>query len=202
MKKIILIFLFFAASVQAQWFESGSDKMGWDDIRVAGSEFGSGVKAPTLRQFNSSGIYVMGFQGTTQNDESFFQIQMPHKWNGNLDSAGLLPHIHLCTEINATNVDTVVFVLEWVYAEIGAVFGTATKDTLIIDLDSYDAWEHRLEPFSVIQKSSRSVSQMFLFRLTRLQDHTKDNFSGWILVLEWDMHYKESEVGSRNIYTR
>ena len=200
MRKILIILWLFSSVSLGQDLNIYPREYGWDDLRIAGSDFGLGATAPSLRTFNSGNIQVIGFQGGTANDIAYFEIQVPHDWDGITE---FHPHLHVATESDESADDTCVFVFEWQYAEIGSVFGSSTKDTLIMVLDGFNAWEHQIVGLSEIQPTvSTGVSQMFVCSLQRLQNHPLDNYAGWILVLEFDMHYRKVGFGSKQEYIR
>ena len=172
----------------------------WDDLRVDGQNFGSGPSAPALTDnfLGVSGLQQRMFQGSSQDDEAFFNIQLPHQWK---QGGGLEIHIHMTPWTTPEAADSAVFQFSYSWANIGSAFPTSlTTDTTCIHLNGTAQWEHKLAELTNLATpaNGKTLSSMLVCSLKRLA-HTNDNdtYTGGISVLYVDLHYEIDSMGSK-----
>lgn len=170
----------------------------WTDLRVA-TTARAGASAPTLSNFNSTGIYAYKFTSNTH--ELHFSAQMPHGWNKN---TLLHPHIHWTHDSTWTS-GQVTWTLEYVTNKPGNGDPWSAKQTLTANgPTSGTAYHNIATDFSTIDVSNiggvdyRSISTLFLFRLVRSGNTTN---AGDPFLVEFDLHYAIDKHGTVGINT-
>lgn len=171
----------------------------WEDLRIDGQNFGTGPSAPALTDsfLGVSGFQQRMFQGSIQDDEAFFNIQMPHQWK---QGGGLEIHLHLVPWTAPVAADSAVFQFSYAWANIGGTFTTTlTTDTTCIHLNGTAQWGHKLVELANLASPAvgKTLSSVLVCRLRRLA-HTNNNdtYTGGISVLYVDLHYEVDSFGS------
>ena len=177
----------------------------WDDLRVSaeqvriqGSSNIPGWGVLSNDGSSSAGVYALWFDDNTL-EQVFFSVQIPHAVK--LGSE-LHPHVHFVPENNGATGATVVWGLEYVFADIGETFGL----TNIIYTDSHypadavlAADKHYVSSFEPIEMQNDGVSGMILCRLFRSPaggGGFTDDYAHDAGLLEFDFHVIMDTPGS------
>jgi hypothetical protein len=180
----------------------------WDDLRVpmTSTKLG-GTRDPGFEVFKknaagtSQGVFLYWFDSGTE-EEIYFAAQMPHGW----DRSPISPHVHWVPKTTADGspaTQTVIWGLEYAWAEIGAVFTTTTIITAAAHEPSdanIVAGKHYLTPFADISAtaSTDGLSSMLVCRLFR--DAANDTYENDAGLLEIDFHFAMGQLGSKQEY--
>jgi len=165
----------------------------YDDLRVAASSAKTtgASNVPDFEKVQDStgtvGVYTYVFSPTTM-EQVFFSVQMPHQYNGGT----VYPHVHW-TPTDATTDDTVVWALEYTWANIGSAFG----ETRTVYGKGVTAGNlvHTLTNLTEIDGSGKSESSMLICRLYRDAANDSDDYADDAAYLEFDLHYPLSQIG-------
>jgi len=172
----------------------------WDDVRVP-LEKGklAGGSNPTFEKFKdngsgSNGVYAYNF---SDGNELFFSLQMPHSWK--LGST-VYPHFHIASKTDGSG-KKIKLGFEYTWQSIHGTFGNTTVETRDVDLDT--AYKHLIfnVPSAGVSGTGMGLSSMLFCRVYR-EAADSDNFAGDVYFLEWDMHYEQDTVGSRQVTTK
>lgn len=169
----------------------------WNDVAIGGFNIPATTNVPafTTGWAGSSAIGAYYFQGATQNDICYFNVQIPHNTSPT-DSIRL--HIHGGPTTTPVSTDTVVFLLTYSFAEIGSVFPTVSTTTTKIPLNNIAQWQHQLVNVLISATGTGSaVSPIYNCSLQRLQDNTSDTYTGNWGLLSIDCHAKINSLGSK-----
>jgi hypothetical protein len=172
------------------------DATTWDDVRVPLSATRVGAaQVPDFSQVadngsGSVGVYALIFPDNTLK-QVFFALQMPHSYKLESD---LHPHIHWMPQ--TTNTGTVNWELEY---SIISINGTLPSTTLVtIPQEGAGAVNtHQLAENADIDGTGLGLSSMLLGRISRNGGVGADNFTGDAALLEFDLHFEQDTVGSR-----
>lgn len=175
----------------------------WDDLRIAGSNVRLGATAPTLATFGPSGnLRTLRFDAG-QNDEVFFEIQMPHAWK---EGSRIYPHVHWAP-VSAT-AGNVVWTLEYSWANINEAFGAPSTMNTDATAAGGTAWVHKITAFkdgsanAYIDGTGKTLSSMIAFRLSRNAGAGSDTLAADVAFLEFDIHYEVDSFGSDLEYVK
>lgn len=177
----------------------------WDDLRVpiTSTKLGA-TKDPGFELFKknsggtSQGVFIYWFDPLTE-EELYFAAQMPHGWN----RTPICPHVHWVPKTTADGTpanQTVIWGLEYSWAEIGADFSTTTTITTSGHTPSDGnvvAGRHYLSSFPDLAATSATdgLSSMLVCRLYR--DATNDTYEHDAGLLEIDFHFAMGQPGSK-----
>ena len=168
----------------------------WDDVRVSGSQFRSGVTAPALSAFGPSGnLRTYRFE-SAKHQEVEFEIQMPHRWK---EGSKIYPHVHW-TPISAAT-GNVVWELEYAWASINGAFGAPSNMASDPAAAGGTAWVHKLSQFksggnAYIEGTGQTLSSMLVCRMHRNAGSGSDTLADDVALLEFDLHYEVDGFGS------
>lgn len=190
----------------------------WEDLRIEPSVRGTGANNPTFEKYyddeagTSRGVYLYSFDDAATNSqkEIFFTMQMPHEWDG----GDIMMHVHWVGNNSDTDA-TPIWGLEYVWKDIGEVFG----DTTIVyttgeNIDGsgtadpdVTAGKHYISAFSAITPGTTAdgLSSILIGRLFRFSGDASDtyNVSGNKCGLLYiDAHYQKSSLGSNDEYSK
>jgi hypothetical protein len=172
------------------------DATTWDDIRVPLSATRVGAaQIPDFSQVadngsGSVGVYAFIFPDSTLK-QVFFALQLPHSYKLGSD---LHPHIHWMPQ--TTNTGTVNWEIEY---SIISINGTLPNTTLVAlpDDGAGVVNTHQLAENADISGTGLGLSSMLLGRLSRNGGAGADDFVGDAALLEFDLHFEQDTVGSR-----
>lgn len=174
------------------------DAMVWDDMMVPSHALKTGANAPTFGTW-LNGLYVYWFP-TAENPvkEAFFALQMSHSWA----ATAIHPHVHWVPKTNGAAGATVLWTLEYTWADIGQVF-PATQTCTVTDKypdETLVANKHYLYELTVITPrattpTQNGLSSMLMCRLSR--NTITDTYADDAGLLQIDFHYEKNTLGSR-----
>jgi len=176
--------------VKDLWYEDTF----WDDALASGLSLKGGATAPTLRTFKGT-IQQIAFQDATQNDEAFGQVQFSHRMKLSTD---IDPHLHLALEDAPAAGDTVVFEIEYSWADLNEAYPNTTTQTILIPVSAWAALTHKyVDLTDLTGDGGDNVSSILTFRITRMQSSVHDTYDDWVFLLAIDFHYEVDSPGSR-----
>jgi hypothetical protein len=172
------------------------DAITWDDARVPLSAVRVGAtQVPAFSQVANDGAASVGIYAFIFPDNDlkqvFFALQLPHSYK--LGST-LHPHVHWMPQ--TTNTGTVNWQLEYSIASIDGTIGNTTTVSLKDDGDG-TVNKHQLAAGADITGTGLGLSSMLLGRLFRDGGVGDDDFVGDAALLEFDVHFEQDTVGSR-----
>jgi hypothetical protein len=182
--------------------EDGSTALDSDassnDITIAGTlntdyEWVSGHVGAASQ--GSIGVYLPHFRAGERNDYCF-TAQIPHKY---VEFTNLEPHVHWVKENDVSG--NVVWGLEWTGATPGGTFGdtsTYTNSSSVFGPsdDSSLAYLHNITDLGQLDGSTFKFSTHIIGRIFRDGTDPSDNYPDPVVLLEFDMHYKLSKLGT------
>jgi hypothetical protein len=146
-----------------------------------------------LGSSGSPGVMLPAWQyGKLQS--TTFNVPIPHGWN---PSNTLHPHIHIIPESDLSNGQTIVFEMEWTFANIGEAYGNTAvvEATYVSDGVTYNG-THILVEFPDWHPTLTTVSAEYIVRINR----GTDTYTGDVFVLNFGVHGEIKQVGSRQLY--
>lgn len=170
----------------------------WDDLRFPAQTLSSGATPPDNVTWANANLRTKGFDGSGTLESVEVNIQMPHTWKvGSL----IYPHIHWGPTTVATG--TVKWIFEYTQANVNGTFSTATtvsSSTEAISVASQ--WKQFITALPAIDTTGWGLSSMTVARLYRDPTDVADTYAGDAGLLEFDVHYQQDTIGSRDEYTK
>ena len=169
----------------------------YDDIRIAGLAMRTNATAPDLIAFApaTTALLAYGFDGTGTNEQAYFAIQIPHSYK---KGTNIHPHIHWSP--TDTNTGTVVWSLEYTWANKDGTFSAPTTIKSTAIQAGGVAWVHKYSEFADIDGTGKNISSMLICRLFRLG--TDDTYEHDAALLEMDFHIFMDTIGSDEELTK
>jgi hypothetical protein len=160
------------------------------------ADWGDGL----VESSSSTGVLLKAFSPDVE-QEVFFSVQFPHAWK---EGSAIRPHVHWTPFSDAGEGESVVWGLEYTWANVLSDFNDTTivyTSGVIADTD-ITADNHLISQFPEIDATGKSISSMMLCRLFRAVDETADNFDDDAGLLEFDIHYQIDSTGSDEEYVK
>lgn len=173
----------------------------YDDLRVPLTAVQTGgLSDPDWIQIQddgsgSTGVYTYHFDQNTE-EEVFFIVQLPHSWK---EGTNIIPHVHWCP--TNTNTGSVVWALEYTWADVGDAFGN-TSTLTVTDAADGTTNKHQIADLGNIDGTGKTLSSMLICRLYRDAGNGSDTYNADAAALEIDFHYEINTLGSREEYTK
>lgn len=172
----------------------------WNDLTVAAASVkAAGVSNQPAYEPLSGGFNLYTWQ-FDNDDQVFFDVQITHDWKS---GTSLHPHVHWCPTVSGSAGETVIWGLEYAFAEIGGIFSTTTTITGDYHIPHDTALvqnKHYLTEIGEISMTGiNSVSSMFVCRVFRA---TTDTYGDNASFLEFDFHYEVDSAGSDREYSK
>jgi hypothetical protein len=158
----------------------------WQDLRSPASSLRLGAGGADTVTGNL--IFRSG-----QDDEVFDAFQMPHGFKPDV----VYPHVHWWKTTSAAG--TVNWEARWVVADVGDVFDDISAESYVaLDVEVADGDTARLHAVygTSIDLTGYSDSCMILFALRRQSASSGDTYGADVHLLEIDLHYQISSLGS------
>ena len=170
----------------------------WEDLRIDALTTPGGASEPVLTDnFRGvSGMFQRLWQGSTQDDRIFFNIQMPHQWK---EGGGFEIHIHTFPWTTPAATDTAVWELSYDWQNINGTFGAGSTVIVKQPLNGVAQWQHKLVELVNLNSVAvgKTLSSVITCRLRRLANsNASDNYTGGMGVLYIDGHYEIDSMGS------
>lgn len=166
----------------------------WEDLRVPLSAIKTGAaNAPDFAKVRdngggSTGVYAYLFDAGTREDV-FFACQMPHEWE---EGSDLFFHFHWMP--TTTGAGTVVWGIEYTWANIDAVMGNTTV-AVTGDAAAGVAWTHQMSNQITVTGAGKTSGSMLLCRAYRDAASPGDTYAADAALLEVDFHYAVNSFG-------
>jgi len=152
--------------------------------------WGAGLVTSTAA---SRGVFTYFFSpGVIQ--EVFFTAQIPHAY---LQGSDIHPHVHWVSP--TSNAGTVIWGLEYTWANLGTILGTTTV-IFATEAGPCTALEHTLTSLPAMPGTGKGISSMLSCRLFR--DGVTDTYPDPVALLEFDFHYQIDTFGSRQEFSK
>ena len=166
----------------------------WEDLRVPAqnTKLNPSKSEPAFESL-IGGLLAYKFDASNADDESVhFIAQMPHSYK---EGSDIYPHLHWSPD--TTNVGNVYWSFEYTIANIDGTIGATTTDDILPATDG-TALKHQMDSFTKITGTGLTISHIIICRLTRKStSEATDTFTGNACFLEFDFHYEQDTVGSR-----
>lgn len=168
----------------------------WEDLRVPLTAVRVGASKIPGFDDTFGGIKAYSFDAASQ-EEVHFYVQLPHSW---LTGTELRPHIHWTTTASSTTTTKVRWGLEYTRQDaFGTFAATSTSNALSTPSGPL---KHEITSFPVISMSTISgPSAMVMMRLYRDSTSALDTYAADASVLEFDLHYQVSTLGTTSEYS-
>lgn len=181
----------FNTTVKARSFEQTG--LGYEDLRVAAvSTNAGGSQAPTFTKFRDDGAGSQGVFGYSfvagAEKELYLSVQLPHSWRQGTD---VLAHVHFSTL--ATTTGTVIWGLEYTWANVNGTYPTTTLSTSSYDITANSQYKHMLSPIVTLSGSGKTISSVIICRVYRTSGGTN---TGAMILTDVDFHYQTDTIGS------
>lgn len=158
---------------------------GTEDLRMPLSLGGKQDSPPSLDTWLGN-LKAYAFRGNVGAEQVFFDVQFPHAWE---EGTFVNPHIH-ADQGNANSTNSVVFKLEYVWANIGDTFTNAATATIATtNALNGTNYYHHIWNFPNIDGTNKTYSSMINARLYRDPTDAGDTYTGDVFVHEFDIHY-------------
>lgn len=191
----------------------------WDDLRIEPTARTTGDNAPVFEKWlddaagTSRGVYLYSFDDAATNSqkEIFFNMQMPHTWDG----SSIHMHVHWIGNVADTTAAP-NWGLEYAWKDFGQVFG----DTTIIYTDGKNyntigggysadvvAYTHYKSKFAAISPGTTAgyISSIMGCRLFRFSGDATDTYNAdgnKCGLLYIDAHFRINSIGSNQEYIK
>ena len=185
---------------------------GWADLRVAATSTRAAANAPDFAQFKddgagSTGVFIPWFDKNAE-EQLWYEIQLTHSYK---DSTDLVPHVHWVPKSGGGANEFVVWGLEYVWRNIGDVFGNTT--IILSDASSAAvatiqgdnpllASKHYVTELPIISGTGQIISSMLLCRVFRSAAAGDDDYDDDAGLLEIDFHVRVNTLASREEYVK
>ena len=176
-------------SLAAPWNPDPFPAARWNDLRVALSAGKASTSPPTFETLRN-GVQSYGFSAT-QTEQLFFEVQIPRGWNL---GTTIKPHIHWSPG-NSTNTGSVVWQLEYSWANVGDPF-PATTTLTATQAATGVPYAHQIASFGDVDGTGKRESSVFVCRLARVGGDAADTFPTDALGISVDFHYQAVALGS------
>ena len=167
----------------------------WEDLRVPLTAVRVGASKIPGFDDTVGTIKAFSFDAAAQ-EEVHFYVQIPHGW---LVGSSVEPHIHWTSTASSTNTNKVRWGLEY---SVQDIYGTFASPSTMYALGTPGGpLKHELTDFGTIAMSTISgPSAMVLMRLYRDSTSALDTYAADASVLEFDLHYQVSRLGTTSEY--
>lgn len=177
----------------------------WDDLRVDGLMTNGGAGEPVMtNNFKGvNGMYQRAWQGSSTDDQLFFNVQLPHTWKQN--GGGIECHIHTFPWTTPSVSDSVVWEFSYSWANINGTFPDFVTDTTCVHMYGVSQWQHKIVELVNLNTESvgKTLSSVLACRLRRLANsNTHDTYTGAMGIVSIDFHYEINSLGSDTEITK
>lgn len=171
----------------------------WDDMRIAAA----GINPPGLvsdpDRDTDTGCWLFS---TSATEMLVTQVQLPHQWK---EGSYLVPHVHWQKTTSASG--DVYWQLEYKWAPIGGVMDASWTTLTVTDTvdgtpDNDTADEHLISSFGELDGTGKEISDMLIFKLSRVGGNAADTYGADARLLEYDVHVQKDAPGSIQPFRR
>ena len=171
----------------------------WDDLRFPASAINppGGIGGAAVDTVDTPFIGTLLFDPASV-EICVGQAQMPHGWK---EGSYLSPHVHWSPI--STSTGSVVWRLSCETANVGEAYNGSY--TYISEVASYSDGtlnDHILSDFSDLDMTGKTISNMTLWRISRMATSGSDTYPQDARLLEFDIHYQIDSLGSNAEYLK
>jgi len=171
----------------------------WDDLRFPATSINPTGGASDADVDTNDGTFLFAATGT---EVIAVVAQMPHAWKS---GTSIYPHVHWAKTTSAAG--DVVWQLEYRLYPVGgtgtttfSVHGSAAAP--VSDTPDNDtAEEHLITSFGEFTMATGELSDIIIFRISRLGSDGSDTYGADARLLEFDFHYEIDSLGSSEQFT-
>ena len=165
----------------------------WDDLRFPASAANPPGLSSDPDYDTTNGGWLFDASST---ELLFFQAQMPHAWR---EGTIIHPHVHWQKTTSAAG--DVYWQLDYKKAPIAGVMDAAFTTLSVTSTvpgtpDNDTANEHLISTFGDLDMAGNELSDMLLFKLSRIGGDAADTYGADVRLLEFDIHYEIDGFGS------
>lgn len=163
----------------------------WDDLRFPASAINpAGAASPMTYDVTN-----LGFTAANGAGDTYIAVigQMPHSWKM---GSNIHPHIHWLP--SNTNIGVVNFTIEYKWTNIGEVeSSTWTTLSMLVpgngtaNMSMLSEWDS-----GGMNGTGKTLSSTISMKISRRETSASDNFTGNVLIKEFDIHYEMDSLGS------
>lgn len=167
---------------------------GWNDLRAPASAINppGGVDDPDFDA--TEGGYLFD---PAKTEQLFVYLQFSHSYSEGTD---IKPHLHY-EAINA-NSGNVLWRLLYKWYNVDDVRPSSFTQIDVVDAVDGVADKHQIASFPDITGTGKKLSSMFVCKLQRVGGDALDTYGSDVRFLEFDLHYKENSIGSRQEFIK
>ena len=171
----------------------------WEDLRFPASSINppGGIGGAAVDTVDTPFIGTLLFDPASV-EICVGQAQMPHGWK---EGSYLSPHVHWSPI--STSTGSVVWRLSCETANVGEAYNGSY--TYISEVASYSDGtlnDHILSDFSDLDMTGKTISNMTLWRISRMATSGSDTYPQDARLLEFDIHYQIDSLGSNAEYLK
>ena len=170
----------------------------WDDLRVplTNTQLNPALTEPDFED-NGTGLFAWGFDADGDSTEVLnFIAQLPHSYKEGTD---IDAHLHWQPE--TTNTGDVAWKLNYAFASIDSSFSTVDS-CWVVQAGAGVVLGHQLVDLGDIDGTNIKISAVIMGNISRVGDHTLDDFTGIAYGLELDFHFEIDAPGSDGEYIK
>lgn len=179
----------------------------WDDLRVPGLSIrtSGGTPPDVIAPFaGNANLYFLSFDGVSQLEEVFFDIQFPHSWK---EGSLIYPHVHfspISTNVGDLNSRTVKFILEYTWVNLNEKFGIVSAYPMTKSfVPNTSQWMTMVasNPSGITDKTKK-ISSLMKCRLYRNPTDVEDTYPADVSLDSFDIHFQVDSNGSVQEYIK
>lgn len=163
----------------------------WDDLRFPVQNLR--INPATTKPDYDQDLVAYLFDAATTETVSG-ALQLPHDWNVGTE---LKPHVHWYKTTAAAG--AVYWQLEYKWHRIGQVVDaewTTLFSAVAAVSDGNTANQHAITALGAIPAANNRVSDMIIFKVSRVGGNAADTYAADVGLLEFDVHYQRHGLGS------
>ena len=162
----------------------------WEDLRFPATAINP-AGAVTAMTFDTTNL---GFAAMNSSSTQSIAIiaQMPHSWKVGSE---IHPHIHW--EPKSTDTGSVLWRLEYKWANINGNEPTDWTTLDVLDPGDGTAFKHQMVSFANISGTGKTISSILSIKISRVAGDATDTYNGEALLKEFDIHFEIDTLGPR-----
>jgi len=161
----------------------------WEDLRFPASAINPAGAANPMTYDSTN----LGFTAANGAGDTYIAVigQMPHSYKFGSD---LHPHLHW--QPSNTDIGVVNFTLEYKWTNINEVESGTWTTLSMLTPSSGVTNNHTVSEWDVMNGTGKTLSSTLSIKISRREASATDNFTGNVLVKEFDLHYEMDTLGS------
>lgn len=158
----------------------------WEDLRAPATAINPPGQASDPTWDNTNGGWLFDNTGTEQ---LWVILQIPHAWKV---GSSIYPHIHWMPTTATTNYG--VWQIDYKWTDIDEVDAGSFTNSTALAYGNNNALEHILDSFAAISGAGHTISSTVTVKISRT---SAGNYTGDMLLKEFDIHYEIDTMGSK-----